>query len=170
MSELDHLRRQAAAAAGPLDGGSPASVAGLDDGFQAAGPVRLHPLTGESAVRHGGYLAGRLLGWMAASRRVDDGLVPSACAYAAALATPEGQRMVPEPGQPREPGPGAASVIKAHLFAAALAERHRGERLQIDAERTFFAWLLEATGTLATPELRAKVDELRERRLERTGR
>jgi hypothetical protein len=167
--DLETLRRQAANAAGILGGDPEGSTPGLHEGLEGTGPVRLRPGADEPTVRHAGYLAGRLLVWIADRRPVDDALVLSASAYGAALATPEGQRMLPEPAGPREIGPGAPSALKAHLFAAALVEKREACPLDAGLERLMFDWLLEQTRTIATPALVGRMEELRARRLERLG-
>jgi hypothetical protein len=54
------------------------------------------------------------------------------------------------------------------MFAAAMVQRHQKHRLDAGVERMFFGWILEVTRTLATPELMAKTEEMRQRVLERT--
>lgn len=169
MPDLESLRRQAAAAVRTLGMDPESSLPGLHEGLQASGPVRLRPRAGEATVRHAGYLTGRLWAWMATHRPIDDALGLTACGYAAALATPEGQRMLPEPVGPRPLGPATASALETHLFAAALVEKHQGHRLDAGVERLLFAWILQQTRTRATPELVARMEGLRRRRLERTG-
>lgn len=169
MTDLETLRRQAEAAARNLGGDADGSIPGMHEGLEASGPVRLRPAEGERTVRHAGYLAGRLLAWIAARRPIDDGLALTVCGYAAALATPEGQRLLPEPVGPRVLRPGEPSALKSHLFGAALVEKHQGRRLDAGVERVLFDWVLEQTRTRPTPELVANMEELRERRLERTG-
>lgn len=144
-------------------------MGGIHEGLEDSGPARLRPGPGEGTKHHAGYLSGRVLAWLAPRQPLDDELILTAIGYASALATPEGQRLLPEPTGPREDEPSAPSALKAHMFAVALVEKKRGERLDAGLERLFFAWLLEATGTLGTPELVEKMEEMRRRRLKLTG-
>lgn len=145
-------------------------VSGLREGLTTSGPVRLGPSRGESTKYHAGYLSGLLLSWLASRRSVDENIILTASAYASALATPEGQRALPGHAEPTSTSATPPSALKAHVFAAALTEKHRAGAIDAALERAFFGWLLDQTGTPATRQLVAKMERLRERRLQRTGR
>lgn len=142
----------------------------MREGLTASGPVRLRPAPTESSKHHAGYLSGRLLSWLASRRPVDEQIILTASAYASALATPEGQRALPGDADAPNTSPTPPSAIKAHVFAAALTEKHRDCAIDEALERGFFGWLLEQTQTPATRQLVAQMERLRARRLERTGR
>jgi hypothetical protein len=168
--DIEQLRKQTQAGARDASGAQRDRVLGMYEGLTASGPAQMRPRPGEREMHHAGYLAGHLTGWIAANRLIDDDIVMVAAGYGAALATPEGQRALPGPVCDKlAPLPGDSSVIKSHTFAAVLTEKHRGQRLDAVVEQTCFEWLLEQSGTPPTRALLAKMKQVRERRLRRTG-
>lgn len=137
---------------------------GMYEGLTESGRAQIHPRPGEQLKHHAGYLAGHLIAWTAANRPFDQETMLLATGYAAAIATPEGQRALAS-----APSPARPAALRAHVFAAALIEIKTRQRLDLALEQLFFEWLLEQSCTPSTDELFAKMNRLRERRLQRTG-
>jgi hypothetical protein len=168
--DIEQLRKQARRAARKASGATREITLGMYEGLTASGHAHLRPRSGEEEKHHAGYLAGHLISWIAANHSIDRDMVMVTATYGAALATPEGQRAVPEAaGNRLAPSPGQPSAIKSHIFAAVLAEKKSGRRLEVAVEQLCFEWLLEQSRTRLTPEIVAKQKQMRERRLQRTG-
>lgn len=138
---------------------------GLREGLQGpGGPLVWADLpadagTGPEAMRRAGIVSGRL--WAAATARTppaDDGFVLLAIGYGSALSTPPAQRALARGD--------VDGVVKAHVYACALGERH-GHSYGDEDERWLFEWLCEQMQVVVTADLDARVLRLRARRLAR---
>ena len=160
---IEDLRQRAKWNARLAWGAKRESKTGMYEGLTESGRAQIHS-RGEKVKHHAGYLAGHLIAWTAANRPFDEETMLIATGYAAAIATPEGQRALAITHSPAKP-----AALRAHVFAAALVEIKTRRRLDLALEQLFFEWLLEQSRTPSTDELFAKMNRLRERRLQRTG-
>ena len=148
---------------------------GKDEGLIAPGRARMRPRPGEETRHHAGYLNGHLISWIADNRpsiwatAIDKDRIMMVAGYGASLATAQCQRAYPDPVDNRlEPVAGQRSVIKAHMTATLMTEKHRRKRIDAEIEQICFEWLLEQSEAQPTPALFAKMKQARERRLQRS--
>lgn len=109
--------------------------------------------------RRAGVLCGRMLGTLT-TRSTSDPFLSAAIGYAACLATPYAQRAVASAD--------AAGLVKAHIYACALVERH-GHVIAADDEIWLARWLFSQAEQPIDGATEAKIVRLRARRLERTS-
>jgi hypothetical protein len=158
MSDLDKLieaARAATAGRGPND-----VEVGRLEGLGDAAAARLAARPGESATHHAGYLVGHLIRWLhERGKPLDAATLLTASVYGACIADEGGQQQLARPDRP----------MSTHTYAAIRTEKRIGAALDRADEQMLFGWLLEQAGGRATPQLLAKLDRIRARRLERTG-
>lgn len=82
----------------------------------------------------------------------------AAIAYAGALATPQGQHALADLDD--------ASLLKAHIYACLLGERH-GYRIDETEEKALFGWLLAQVEIGPTDDLLRRMLSQRRKRQER---
>jgi hypothetical protein len=142
-----------------------ATYAGLLEGIRTPRRPLVWPdaLPDEDAspeqARRAGVLSGRLLSDVAATRPIGERDALVAVSYAAALAAPQGQRALGDLT--------VEQLVKAHLYACILTERH-GHELSAEYELTLFGWLCAQAATTVDDDHEAKVLRLRAKRRERT--
>lgn len=130
------------------------------EGLLETGPARVAARPGESVLHHAGYLTGHLIRWLHEhGKPLETPMMLTAAVYGASMADERGQRALAK----------SDNAVTAHILAAIRAEEKTGLALDAADERMLFGWLLEQTNSPATPQLIAKLDRLRARRLERTG-
>jgi hypothetical protein len=138
----------------------PDSVAqGQYEGLLATGPARLHPLPGESEKHHSGYLLGHLIRWVHDRGRAIDSTVVGLTLYGSAIAHSQAQAALA-----RDDG-----VVRAHQYAAILAERKLTRQISDSDERMGYGWLCEQADLAVTPDMVARLERLRARRHEKYG-
>jgi hypothetical protein len=158
MSELDDL--VAAARAAAQRRGATDVERGLLDGLLQDGLARLTAQPAESVHHHAGYLGGHLMRWLHEhGKSLETSTLLIASLYGGCLADEGGQKQLARPDRP----------VTAHLYAAIRTEKRSSTAIDEADERMLLGWLLDQTDTAATPQLLAKVERLRARRLERTG-
>jgi hypothetical protein len=159
VGDLDAYLRSIAAAGRGKD---PHGIkAGHIEGLRETGPARLAPAPDEPIYHHAGYLSGHLTRWMAErGREIDPAMLLLVAAYAGAVADPAGQRSFDKPDGP----------LAVHTYAAIRTEKKHDQALSDSDERMMFGWLLEQSDRPAPPALIAKMERMRRRRHDRTGR
>ncbi len=143
-----------------------ATYAGLLEGIRAPHGPLLWPEAladddqSPEQSRRAGVLSGRVLMDLARTRVVGQRDALAAVSYAAALAAPQGQRALGELT--------VEQLIKAHLYACIVTERHR-HAITAEDELVLFRWLCSQAAATVTEQDEAKVLRLRAKRHERAG-
>jgi hypothetical protein len=117
--------------------------------------------TSDEQKRRAALIAGHLLrDRLRVGAALSEPVLLASIAYAGALATPQGQRALADLNE--------RSLLKAHIYACVLSERH-GHTIDEAEEKALFGWLLAQVELGLADDLLKRMLSQRQRRQERTA-